>query len=43
MSVNKAMLVGRLGMDPELRQTKGGTAVVNLRLATSERRKDGDD
>ena len=43
MSVNKAILVGRLGMDPELRQTKGGTAVVNLRLATSERRKDGDD
>ena len=42
MSVNKAILVGRLGFDPELRRTQGGTAVVNLRLATSDRRKDGD-
>ena len=41
MSVNKVMLIGRLGHDPELRNTGGGTAVVNLRLATSDRRKDG--
>lgn len=40
--MNKAILVGRLGFDPELRRTQGGTAVVNLRLATSDRRKDGD-
>ena len=42
MSVNKAILVGRLGADPELRNTAGGTSVVNIRLATSDRRKDGD-
>jgi|TARA_R110002110_G_scaffold110581_3_gene275652 single-strand DNA-binding protein len=41
MSVNKVILVGRLGHDPELRSTKGGTSVVNIRLATNERRKDG--
>ena len=42
MSVNKAILVGRLGSDPELRTTGGGTSVVNIRLATSDRRKEGD-
>jgi single-strand DNA-binding protein len=42
MSVNKVILVGRLGSDPELRQTKSGFAVVNVRLATNERKKDGD-
>ena len=42
MSVNKAILVGRLGTDPELRTTAGGTSVVNMRLATSDRRKEGD-
>jgi single-strand DNA-binding protein len=42
MTVNKAILVGNLGQDPELRQTGGGTAVVNLRLATTDRRKDRD-
>tara|TARA_R100000426_G_C4771664_1_gene91173 strand:+ start:252 stop:662 length:411 start_codon:yes stop_codon:yes gene_type:complete len=42
MSVNKAILVGRLGADPELRTTGGGTSVVNMRLATSDRRKEGD-
>ena len=41
--MNKAILVGRLGFDPELRRTQGGTAVVNLRLATSDRKKDGDE
>jgi len=43
MSVNKVILVGRLGTDPELRTTKGGTSVVNCRLATNERRKSGDE
>ncbi|MDP6932612.1 MAG: single-stranded DNA-binding protein, partial [Myxococcota bacterium] len=40
MTVNKAILVGNLGQDPELRQTGGGTAVVTLRVATTDRRKD---
>jgi single-strand DNA-binding protein len=40
MTVNKAILVGNLGQDPELRTTGGGTPVVNLRLATTDRRKD---
>ena len=39
MTVNKVILIGNLGQDPELRNTSGGTAVVNLRIATSERRK----
>tara|TARA_R110001583_G_scaffold115633_3_gene266181 strand:+ start:235 stop:636 length:402 start_codon:yes stop_codon:yes gene_type:complete len=43
MSVNKAILVGRLGADPELRRTGSGTSVVNMRMATSDRRKEGDE
>ena len=35
-SVNKVMLIGHLGRDPELRYTAGGTAVMNLSLATNE-------
>jgi len=35
-SVNKVILVGHLGADPELRYTQGGTAVANMRLATSD-------
>jgi single-strand DNA-binding protein len=38
--VNKAILIGNLGADPELRQTQGGQSVASLRLATSERWKD---
>lgn len=34
--VNKAILVGNLGRDPELRHTQSGQAVVNFTLATSE-------
>lgn len=34
--VNKAILVGNLGRDPELRYTQNGQAVVNFTLATSE-------
>ena len=41
--VNKTILVGNLGRDPEVRYTQGGGAVCNLRLAVTERRKDGDD
>jgi len=38
--VNKVILVGNLGQDPELRHTGTGTAVCNLRLATNESYKD---
>jgi len=34
--LNRVILLGNLGADPELRYTQGGTAVLNLRLATSE-------
>lgn len=39
-SVNKAIILGRLGRDPEVRYTQGGEAVANLSVATSERWKD---
>jgi len=42
MSVNKAILIGNLGADPELRYTPTGKAVANFSLATSESWKDGD-
>ncbi|MEW6658639.1 MAG: single-stranded DNA-binding protein [Thermodesulfobacteriota bacterium] len=38
--VNKVILVGNLGADPEMRYTAGGTAVCKFRLATTERYKD---
>jgi single-strand DNA-binding protein len=34
--MNKVLLIGNLGQDPELRYTQGGQAVLNLRLATNE-------
>ncbi|CAI3957813.1 Single-stranded DNA-binding protein (Ssb) (PDB:1EQQ) [Commensalibacter communis] len=39
-SVNKVILVGRLGKDPDVRTTQAGTKVVNLTMATSEKWKD---
>jgi len=39
-SVNKVILVGNLGRDPEVRRLNNGEPVVNLRLATSESWKD---
>lgn len=36
MSVNKVIILGRLGQDPELKYTPGGTAVCNFTIATSE-------
>lgn len=38
--VNKVILVGNLGADPEVRYTGSGTAIANLRIATSERWRD---
>jgi single-strand DNA-binding protein len=35
-SVNKVILIGNLGRDPEIRTTQNGTKVANLNLATSE-------
>ena len=37
MSVNKVILIGRLGKDPDLRYTPGGKAVASFTLATNER------
>jgi single-strand DNA-binding protein len=34
--INKVILVGNLGQDPETRTTPGGTTVTNIRIATSE-------
>ena len=39
-SVNRAILIGNLGADPELRHMPNGDAVCNIRLATTERWKD---
>ncbi len=36
MSINKAILIGNVGNDPEVRHLEGGTPVANFRLATSE-------
>lgn len=41
--VNKVILIGRLGQEPELRYTGSGTAVCNLRLATDDSYRDSDD
>ncbi len=40
--INKVILVGNLGADPELRYTSGGQAVCDMRMATSERWKGKD-
>lgn len=38
--VNKVLLIGRLGRDPEVRYTQDGTAIANFSIATSEEWKD---
>ncbi len=38
--VNKVILIGHLGADPEVRYTPSGTAVANFRIATTEEWKD---
>src|SRR5574344_626425 len=40
MSVNKVILLGNVGKDPEVRHLEGGASVANFTLATSERFKD---
>lgn len=40
--LNKVMIIGNLGRDPEVRYTQSGSAVANLRVAVNERRKEGD-
>lgn len=42
MSVNKVIILGNLGRDPELRYTPSGVAVCNFPVATTERYKDRD-
>lgn len=39
-SVNKVILMGRVGRDPEVRYTPSGMAICNVSIATSTRRKD---
>ena len=41
-SVNKVILLGNLGRDPDIRATQDGNKIVNLSIATSERWKDRD-
>lgn len=40
MSLNKALIIGRLGRDPEIRYTQAGTSVATMSIATSEKWKD---
>jgi single-strand DNA-binding protein len=40
-NINSVVITGNLTQDPQLRQTAGGTAVANLRIAVNGRRKDG--
>jgi single-strand DNA-binding protein len=39
-SVNKVILIGNLGADPEIRHTQDGRAIANLRVATSDNWRD---
>ena len=42
MTLNKMMIIGNLGADPELRYTPGGKAVTELRVAVNDNRKGPD-
>ena len=42
-TINKVELLGRVGTDPEMTYTPGGTAVTKLRLATDRYRRDAED
>lgn len=39
-TINKVLLIGNLGADPEIRQSSGGSVIASLRIATSENWKD---
>ncbi|MCR4859064.1 MAG: single-stranded DNA-binding protein, partial [Bacteroidales bacterium] len=39
-SINKVILIGNVGKDPEVRHLQGGASVATITLATSERYKD---
>lgn len=41
-SISKMIIIGNLGSDPETRYSQGGTAICNLRVAVTDRRKEGD-
>jgi single-strand DNA-binding protein len=41
--VNSCRFIGRLGAEPSMQYTPGGTAIVKVGLAVNERRKDGDE
>ncbi len=41
-SVNKVILIGNLGADPEIRRTQDGRPIANLRIATSDTWRDKD-
>lgn len=41
-SVNKVILIGNLGADPEVRHSQDGTAITSMRIATSRKTKNGD-
>ncbi len=41
-TINKVTLLGRVGTDPEMQYTPGGTALTKLRLATDRHRSNGD-
>ena len=41
--MNKAIIVGRLGRDPESRETRNGGQIVSLSVATNHRKKEGDE
>lgn len=42
-TLNRAMIIGRLGQDPELKETTGGTAVCNFSVATDSSVKKGEE
>ena len=42
-TVNKVELLGRVGIDPQMKYTKDGVAITRLRLATDRYRKNGED
>ena len=41
-TINRVELLGRVGVEPEMRYTQSGTAVTQLRLATDRRRQNGE-